>query len=134
MMFKFHHIAVACHDIEKTAKKYELFGYRQGPIVYDDIQQVNVCFLDAVGMPSLELISSDNEKNPVKKILDKNGVIPYHFCFITENLEDGIHHLMNEGFIRVSEPAEAIAIDKRKIAFMYSPDSGLIELIEGKEQ
>ena len=54
----------------------------------------------------------------------------YHQCFTTENLDAAIKFLTNEGALLVVEPIEAVAFNKRKIAFLYLRTQMLIELIE----
>lgn len=43
--FKFHHIGMAVKDIDATAAVYEGGGYRMSDIVFDPIQNVNICWL-----------------------------------------------------------------------------------------
>ena len=129
----FHHIGIACHDIRITAKEYENFGYKSSKIIWDDIQKVNICFLSGDGLPVIELISSDHEQNPIKKWLNKNGVSPYHLCFNVEDIENSINEFKKQGFVLLGEAVEAIAIANRKIAFIYSMQSGLIELVESEK-
>ena len=42
---KFHHIGVAVKDIDATAAMYEDGGYRMSEIIFDPIQNVNICWL-----------------------------------------------------------------------------------------
>ena len=44
-----HHIGMACHDIEVTARFYVDLGYKQGETVYDSLQNVKICFLEYTG-------------------------------------------------------------------------------------
>ncbi len=128
----FHHIGIACRDILATAKEYGHFGYKSSEIIWDDIQKVSICFLSGEGLPVIELISSNHEQSPVKKWLGKNGVSPYHLCFNVENIENSIEEFKKQGFVLLGEPVEAIAIANRKIAFIYSLQTGLIELVESE--
>ena len=130
MKIKFHHIAVAVHDIEKSKQKYELLGYKAGDTIWDDIQKVSICFLSSKQMPLIELVASPDPNSPIKKILDRNGVIPYHTCYSTSDFENDVLTLSNEGFVKLSDPVEAIAINDKRIVFMYNNDLGLLELVE----
>jgi methylmalonyl-CoA/ethylmalonyl-CoA epimerase len=130
MKIKFHHIAVAVHDIEKSKQKYELLGYKAGDTVWDDIQNVSICFLSSKQMPLIELVASTDPNSPIKKILEKNGVIPYHTCYSTNDFENDVLTLSNEGFVKLSDPVEAVAINDKRIVFMYNSDFGLLELVE----
>lgn len=126
--FYFHHIGYAVRDIEKTAAAYKDLGYSHTPIVYDEIQNVYICFVKKSGMPSIELIAPHDDKSPVVKILNNNGVTPYHCCYEVGNLESAIKELKKLRFMPISNPAEACAMDGQRIIFMYKDSFGLIEL------
>ncbi len=130
MKIKFHHIAVAVHDIEKSKQKYELFGYNASDTIWDDIQKVNICFMYSKEMPTIELVASSDLNSPVRKILNKNGVTPYHTCYSTSDFENDILTLSKSGFVKLSDSVKTIAINNKRIVFMYNNDLGLIELVE----
>lgn len=130
MSFEFHHIAIACKDIKSTAEKYKLFGYNYGDVIRDKIQKVDILFLTSTNKPLIELVCPYDLNSPLTNILQKHGVTPYHLCFVTENMEVAIKGLAKKGFVLIQNHAKAVAISKRKIAFMYNADSGLIELVE----
>ena len=127
---KFHHFGVACRDIDKTAEEYSALGYSKGEIVFDPLQNVNICFLSHLAMPLVELLSPVNEDSPVVQILDKNGVTPYHTCYGVDNLEEAIKVFKRSRYVVVSKPKEACAIENRRVAFLYNSDMGLVELVE----
>ena len=77
---KFHHIGVAVKDISATAAVYVTGGYKQSDTIFDPIQNVNICWLTKENMPVVELLEPVDETSPVNKILEKNGVTPYHIC------------------------------------------------------
>jgi len=130
MSYKFHHIAIACFDIEKSIEKFQILGYNRGNIVRDSVQNVDICFLESNDQPLLELVSGYTNNSPITEFLNKNGVIPYHLCFLVDNIDDSVNELCNKGYIRLDRPISAVALENRIIVFMYSPDSGLIELVE----
>ncbi|UTC68219.1 MULTISPECIES: VOC family protein [unclassified Treponema] len=135
---KYHHIGIAVFNIEETAPFYIMQGYSKSQTVYDPIQHVNICFLTdgyseiigGGGMPMIELIEPIDEKSPVYKILQKSGVAPYHICYEVENISDTITELKREKFIPLSKPVEAIAINNKKVCFLFNKNIGLIELVE----
>ena len=131
----FHHIGIACYDIEKSSQFYISQGYTKTAIVYDPIQNVNICFCKrlAGGGVCIELISPCDATSPVCKNIQKNGVSPYHICYETETLEVTVKELKSKGFLVVSKPAPAVAFAGRNVCFLFSKDVGLIELVEGKE-
>ena len=130
MNLKFHHIGIACSKIEKSIETYHKLGYSFSKIIYDPIQNVNLCFLKKNNSPMIELVSSNDSNSILNNILKKNGTIPYHTCYKTKNIDDEINSLIKKGFILISKPVKAIAFSNRKICFMYNKNIGIIELLE----
>lgn len=128
--FKFHHIGVAVKDIEATAAVYVVGGYKQSKTIFDPIQNVNICWLIKDGMPIVELLAPVDENSPVNKTLEKNGVTPYHTCYIVDDIESAIKELRKQKYVVVSKPEPAVAINSCKVAFLYNKNIGLIELVE----
>jgi methylmalonyl-CoA/ethylmalonyl-CoA epimerase len=127
---EFHHIGIATIDIEKSAIAYSLFGYRSGEIIYDPIQKVNLCFLEKERFPIIELVSPTEETSPVNNILSKNGTMPYHTCYEVDDMITEIANLKRKKFLVVVNPVPAVAFENRKVCFLYSKMTGLIELLE----
>ena len=130
----FHHIGIACYDIEESSQFYISKGYEKTETVYDPIQNVHICFLKKINENCVELISPHDDKSPVNKNLQKNGVSPYHICYETENLEETIADLKKRRFLMVSKPAPAVAFNGRRVCFLFCKSVGLIELVESKER
>jgi methylmalonyl-CoA/ethylmalonyl-CoA epimerase len=133
--FQFHHIGIATGSIKNTAQYYLDAGYSISDTIYDPIQNVYIAFLDKIGMPRIELIepnaSIDNKANhPVSKIIDKSGVSPYHICYEVANIDNAINELKKKKFLPLTRPINAVAMDNKKICFLYNKDVGLIELVE----
>ena len=128
--FKFHHIGVAVKNIDATASLYEQGGYHRSTVVFDPIQNVNICWLTKEGMPTIELLAPVDEKSPVNTTLEKMGVSPYHCCYVVEGIEEVVSELKKQKYIMVSKPAEAVAFCGSKVCFLYNKNVGLIELVE----
>lgn len=128
--FKFHHIGVAVKDIDATASVYENGGYKRSKITYDPIQNINICWLSKDGMPLVELLAPVDENSPVCKVLEKNGVTPYHTCYVVDNIEHTILELRKMKYVIVSKPQTAVAINNCKVSFLFNKNVGLIELVE----
>lgn len=128
--FKFHHIGIAVKDIQKTCEVYEMGGYTRTDIIFDSIQNVNICWLCKEGMPLMELLAPVDDTSPVNKTLEKMGVTPYHTCYVVENIEQAIAELRKQKYVLVSKPAKAIAIHNCRVAFLHNRYVGLIELVE----
>jgi methylmalonyl-CoA/ethylmalonyl-CoA epimerase len=128
--FSFHHIAIATPSIKETAQYYTDAGYTMGEIVYDSVQNVYVAFVEKAFVPRIELLEPGPGKSPVSKIIEKSGVSPYHICYEVEDIMEAIKELKEKKYIALSYPVKAIAINKRKICFLYNKAVGLIELLE----
>lgn len=127
----FHHIGIACHDIEKSKAFYLDQGYVAATTVYDPLQRVYVCFLEKPGAPRLELLQPEGEDSPVARTLKTAGVTPYHLCYEVEDLDDAIARLrISRRFLLVNGPVPACAMGDRRVAFMFQKHTGLIELVE----
>ncbi|MCL1947573.1 MAG: lactoylglutathione lyase, partial [Chitinivibrionia bacterium] len=66
----------------------------------------------------------------VSKIIEKSGVSPYHICYETENIENAINELKKKKYLLLARPVNAVALNDRKICFLYNKEVGLIELTE----
>ena len=62
--------------------------------------------------------------------MQRQGEGPYHICYETNNLDDKIAELKSKGWIVVHEPATAVAIQGRRVAFLFKNGMGLIEILE----
>lgn len=127
---KFHHIGVAVKSIDATAAMYEGAGYRMSDIVFDPIQNVSICWLTKPGEPIVELLAPVDDTSPVCKTLEKNGVSPYHCCYVVENLEETVKELRKERYVLTSKPEPAVAFCGCRVCFLYHKNVGLIELVE----
>jgi methylmalonyl-CoA/ethylmalonyl-CoA epimerase len=127
---RFHHIGVACKDIEKAVAQYEKGGYVKSDVVFDPIQNINICFLTSTLNPTIELLSPVNEKSPVVQILKKNGTIPYHVCYSVPNIEVAVKELVSQRYMQVSPINPACALHDKCVCFMFHKDVGLIELLQ----
>lgn len=126
---KFHHIGIACENIDETASHYLPLGYEKGNTIIDPLQNIKVCFLSHPSMPLLEFLAPVDEDSPIVDILKKNGTTPYHICYSVSNLNDCISSLRKKQFVIVSKPKIANAIEGNRVAFLYNKAVGLIELM-----
>ena len=133
-MLTFHHIGIACRDIEKTKAFYLQQGYTATPTVDDPLQHVRISFLNKEGAPRLELLEPLDGQSPVARTLATAGVTPYHMCYEVRDLESAIAELRTQRFLLVNGPVPACALENRRIAFMFQKNTGLIELVESHSQ
>ena len=128
---RFHHIGIACRDIDKSKAFYQDMGYTAEATVHDPVQRVQVCFLQKNGAPRLELLQPVGDESPVARTLATAGVTPYHLCYEVDDLDDAIARLRStRRFLLVNGPVAACAMENRRVAFMFQKNTGLIELVE----
>ena len=126
----FHHIGIACKDINESLQTYQSLGYKSNNIVRDKIQKVEIYLLTRKNSPMIELVGAEGKESPINNIIKNNGTFPYHTCYEVDNLEEQISSLISLKFALIVEPAKAIAFNNRKIAFLYNKSIGIIELLE----
>ena len=124
-----HHIGYTVADILTTAHEFELFGYQAGPLLHDDVLQVEICYLTLQGHDSIELIHQLNNESLEAKLLESNGVIPYHLAFESGNLDQTCHDLDEQGFERLFDPVPVKALGGIRICYFHHPSIGYIEIL-----
>src|SRR5688500_1202145 len=126
----FHHVGLACRNIDSEMPGLLLLGYRaEGGAVEDPLQQVRVQFF-AAGGPRIELVEPTTSGSPVAGLI-KRGTRLYHLAYEVPDFDAAITELERERFRCVSSPAPAAAFGMRRIVFLLSDTGMLIELIEG---
>ena len=120
--------------MEKSIEEFKKLGWIwDGKIVEDTARSVNIAFLGINNSDwFIELVSPINEESHVYSILKrmKNVASPYHICYKTKSIEKAIESLTSGQYVLVQNAEPAIAFENRKVAFMFSRETGLIELLE----
>lgn len=127
---EFHHIGVACADLDATRARYACLGYSiESPVFEDPVQSIRGQFLAGPGT-RIELVAPLSAESPVSGWIAR-GVHLYHTAYLTANLAASIAMARREMRAKiVVEPVPAVAFDGRRIAFLLAPGAMLIELIE----
>jgi methylmalonyl-CoA/ethylmalonyl-CoA epimerase len=129
----FHHIGYAVKSIADSKKIFESLGYNSSDEMTDEVQRVKVCFLFKKNHPIIELVQGIQEKeSPVSKYLEKNGVTPYHICYSVSNIYQVVGQLRQRGFLVLFAPTPAVALNQRRICYLFNKHIGLIELVENE--
>ena len=127
---KVHHIGHLVRDIEKAKVMFHALGFvNASETYYDESRDIDIVFLENDGY-KVELVAPRSEKSVIWKHLKRSGSTPYHFCFSVHDIEKQIKIKEEEGYITLQAPSKAPAIANRNVAFLYSPDIGIIELVE----
>ena len=128
MSLHFHHIGVACRNLDAETARFAALGYRpEGSDFTDPTQGVSGRFLMGGG-PRLELLSSLSAEGVLAPWL-KAEVKLYHLAYETPAFDDEISRLQGQGAKVVVQPVPAVAYGGRRIAFLMVPNLLLIELI-----
>jgi hypothetical protein len=132
--FDFHHYGLACRDINNTSLLLKQIGYSIGPVVYDPLQKVVLSICRHQFLPCIEIISSDSDDNPIKRIIENNEMCIYHICYVIKECNEALKKLSNLGYryFTVSNPKEAVLFYGDLVSFHFIKEFGLIELLEKK--
>jgi methylmalonyl-CoA/ethylmalonyl-CoA epimerase len=126
---RFHHLGVACRNLDRELRAFQVLGYEMlGEVFSDPIQGIRGCFLRGCG-PDLELLAPLHDSSPLKPWLDR-GVKIYHHAYEVDSLRDAMERLVAQGAIMMSPPKQAAAFSGREIAFVMLSNTFLIELIQ----
>jgi methylmalonyl-CoA/ethylmalonyl-CoA epimerase len=124
----FHHIGVACRDLDREQEGLATLGYQPaGARFVDQTQGIAGVFLEGSG-PRLELLAP----LPGRDVLDPwlHGAKMYHLAYEVDDLDGA---LVAAGRVRarqVSRPVPAVAFEGRRICFVMLRTMFLLELIE----
>ena len=125
----FHHIGVACRDLDSEARRFAALGYTQeGPDFTDPIQGVSGRFLIGGG-PRLELLIPLSTEGVLAPWL-KTGAKLYHLAYLVPDFDAEILRLRGRGAKTVVAPVPAVAFGGRRITFMMLPNMMLVELVD----
>lgn len=128
---KIHHIGILCKDIEKSKKEYLNLGFSiEKDIIYDNYRRISIIFLIS-GETRVELIQPDRESE-LYPLMKKIKNLPYHFCYMTNDMKQEIQKLTKQGYIVTQESLPAPAINNQNVCFLMKNSMGLIELLEEK--
>ena len=127
---KIHHIGYLVKSIEKSMPEFIKLGYeKETEIVYDDFRKINICFIKNENY-RIEFVEPAKECDFLQSLSKKIGVGTYHVCYESTDFDNDIKNLTENGYIVVQEKAEAIAINKKMLFFLYSRNTGLLEIVE----
>ena len=127
---KFHHIGIACNDLEKELQNFSFLGYKkEGSFFIDRNQGIKGIFIAANDQPRMELLINFGEKGTLNSLLQK-GIKMYHICYETDDIFKSIKALESIGAKLIISPLEAVAFNNKMITFLMLPNMLLIELAE----
>ncbi len=125
---KFHHVGIACRDLDVEMGPWLMMGYQvEGDDFVDPIKGVHGRFRSGQS-PRLELLAA----LPGSRVLDpwlKTRARFYHLAYETPVLQQVVSTMLARDAILAVEPVVSVAFPGRRIAFLMLPTMLLIELI-----
>jgi methylmalonyl-CoA/ethylmalonyl-CoA epimerase len=126
---RFHHIGVACRNLDRDREGFALLGYAPaGDSFIDPAQGIEGQFLEGPG-PRLELLVSHGDGKTLEPWL-KGRAKMYHLAYEVDELDHAREAAREAGGRQVSEPVPSVAFEGRRICFLMLPNLQLLELIE----
>lgn len=129
---KVNHIGIVVKNIEKSIEYYKTyFGFKPVDTIYvDPIQKVRIAFVRPSNQNlKFELLEPLTEDSPIMNALKKGGGLN-HICFEVQDIKHTIQLLRDKGSKLISGPTPAVAFGNKNIAFLYTKQREIIELVE----
>lgn len=132
----FDHLGLAVQNPEDAMRFLVAQEYRQLKRVFDELQNVNLIYMEHNILPNIELIysSNNNKQCPLVNLLKNSSSSMYHLCYRVENVLEFLSKLKKQNirYISVSASKKAVLFDDKTVSFYNISGFGLIELIEEK--
>ena len=123
------HIGYAVKDMKSAREQFSALGYEFGEEKPDEHRKVRLS-MGQMGGVKVELLAPlNNEKSPVDGYLSKLGSTPYHICYEVCEIDGAVSELQDKGFTILGVPAYSVPLEGT-VCFLYSPEIGLIEIID----
>jgi lactoylglutathione lyase len=120
---KLSHIAIACADVEKTARFYaEALGLREAFRMKRDDGSPSIIYFDSGPDNFIELLNRGGEPAPAAK----TGLA--HLCLEVENMDRELARLAKQG-VKLDSPAKRGG-DGNTQAWLSDPEGNRIELMQ----
>jgi methylmalonyl-CoA/ethylmalonyl-CoA epimerase len=128
-----HHVGFVVASIQTAAQGFtaSLSARWDGTIVHDPLQRANVAFLRTPGAADalIELVEPAGEDSPVRRFLEKGGGL-HHLCYEVEDMDASLAKMRLERAVVVKRPLPAVAFGNRRIAWIFTRQKLLVELLE----
>ncbi|HLK67584.1 MAG TPA: VOC family protein [Bryobacteraceae bacterium] len=116
----FHHIGMAVHSIRAICPSSE-------PVA-NELEGVSMVFLRLSGI-TIELLEPRGDSSPILNSL-RRGIKFLHICYEVPQLAEAIALCRPAGFHRLGIPKPSQAFGGRRVAWVFSKQFGLFELLE----
>ncbi len=126
---KVHHIGYLVQNIEKAKKAFLDLGYSAATELHHDTdREIFILFMEKDGYV-VELVAPNGENSVVAGLSKRLRNSPYHICYESDSFELDITDLRKKGFMPISKPARATALEGRDVLFLMHPQLGIAEII-----
>lgn len=127
--FKFHHLGLACSNLDTETYNLKMLGYRQKDADFEDkAQGIKGRFLVAEKQPEIELLCNLEDSNTLDFWL-KNKVKIYHMAYEVDDFDYALDMLRRRRCVIVKQPEKSTYFGKR-ICFLVLSNMLMIELVE----
>lgn len=127
--FEFHHIGIACRDIESEITVFKMLGYRfEENLFVDSNQGITGKFGYASNQPHLELLQNLENSKTLNSYLDK-GIKMYHYGYLVSDIEKTMDYITKCNGKMIS-PLKLSTYFGKRICFFVLSNLFMIELIE----
>lgn len=129
----FHHIGLLTGQPETAGHNLAGIGYKIGEMVFDPLQNVDICMAESAGFsPSIEIIHPRKDNTGLNRLLTRKGDFAYHLCYSTRNLIALLEALTakNVRLHELSPPKPAVLFASRPVAFYAVDGVGVMEFLE----
>ena len=130
---RLHHVGIVTKKLPECVKLYQALGYSEKKRIYDPLQKASIALMVRAGELMIELIAPEHEESPAYQWLERIKAGTYHICYEVPALSEAVDLLRERGFRVIMDPAPAVAFDNRRIVFLWSALTGLVELVEVAE-
>ena len=130
---RLHHVGFVVASIDDSVERFiaAMGLHWDGQVFHDPIQTVRVTFLQngTAAAPMVELVEPASPRSHVAGFLKRGGGL-HHLCYEVDSLDARIESALAAGAVLLRPPAEAVAFDGRRIAWVCTPDRLFIEYLE----
>ncbi len=130
---KLHHIGYVVPALDAVVEEFRrAFGLEwDGKIFHDPLQMARVTFLSSVGLGTalIELVEAVGKRSPVRKFSDEGGGL-HHVCYEVDDLAAQLTASQENGGMLVRVPMPAVAFDGRRVAWIRTAQSVLVEYLQ----
>jgi methylmalonyl-CoA/ethylmalonyl-CoA epimerase len=130
---RLHHLGFVVADIQSSMQGFvrSLAATWDGQVFEDPVQKAKVAFLATrPDDPLIELVEPTVEGAPTWRFLNEKGGGLHHVCYEVDDLEARLAEMRARRCIVVRQPTPAVAFKGRRIAWTFTPESLLVELLE----